>query len=140
MKLDLLASDYMQHGMSPSEARAAARCEFGGVDQITEQYRDQRSFPRLDTFLRDLSTAPRECHPLRTVAPVDALARGSCRAARNQHEPGVDVDYGDSLDLVVETWDKTVVRVLNEVVRQAPGHSWLVVTSDSDNNPRRWSV
>jgi hypothetical protein len=40
--LDLLADDHVRHGLSLAEARAAARREFGGVDQVKEVCRDAR--------------------------------------------------------------------------------------------------
>ena len=43
--LDLMADDYLAQGMSPDEARLAARKAFGGVDQVKERYRDQRGMP-----------------------------------------------------------------------------------------------
>src|SRR5687768_10229675 len=43
--LDLLADEHQRRGLSPAEARAAARRDFGGVDQIKEVYRDQRGLP-----------------------------------------------------------------------------------------------
>ena len=44
--LELLTRDYIQRGLSPRDAQAAARRAFGGVDQMKETYRDQRAFPR----------------------------------------------------------------------------------------------
>ena len=43
--LDLLTNEHMRAGLSLDDARAAARREFGGVDQIKETYRDQRGLP-----------------------------------------------------------------------------------------------
>jgi putative ABC transport system permease protein len=51
--LDLLTEDHVRRGMSLAEARAAARRDFGGVDQIKEHYRDQRGWPALDALLQD---------------------------------------------------------------------------------------
>jgi hypothetical protein len=66
-------------------------------------------------------------------APLDArLDKPGGRAGSRIGPIGVDVDYGDGLDLVVEAWDRNVLDILNEVVRNAPGHSWIVVTSDGD--------
>jgi predicted permease len=52
--LTLLAEEYMRRGLSPADAAAAARREFGGVDQMKEAYRDQRSLPFIESFLQDL--------------------------------------------------------------------------------------
>jgi macrolide transport system ATP-binding/permease protein len=57
--LDMQAEEFMRQGMSPHEARLAARRTFGGVDQIKESYRDDRGFPALDAFMRDLQYSVR---------------------------------------------------------------------------------
>src|SRR5262249_7459523 len=41
-------------GLSPEEARDAARRAFGGVEQTKESYRDQRGLPVMETFAQDL--------------------------------------------------------------------------------------
>jgi predicted permease len=51
--LDLLTEDFVRRGMTRDEARAAARRAFGGVDQMKEQYRDQRGFQWLDSIVQD---------------------------------------------------------------------------------------
>jgi predicted permease len=57
--LDLLADEHVRHGMSRRDARAAARREFGGVDQVKESYRDQRGLPLAEAFAQDLRYAAR---------------------------------------------------------------------------------
>ena len=52
--LDLLTRDYVRRGLSLEAARTAARRDFGGVTQITEIYRGQRGFARLESFRQDL--------------------------------------------------------------------------------------
>jgi len=52
--LDALADKYVRRGMTPDEARHAARREFGGVEQTREAYREQRGLPFLDTLAQDL--------------------------------------------------------------------------------------
>jgi predicted permease len=52
--LDLLIAANIRRGMSPEEARYAARREFGGIEQTREKYRDQRGVPFLETLLRDV--------------------------------------------------------------------------------------
>ena len=51
--LDRLTDEYVAHGMSPADARLAARKAFGGVDQVKEGYRDQRGFPFVDGLIQD---------------------------------------------------------------------------------------
>ena len=64
--------------MSPADARLAARKEFGGVDQLKEQYRDQRGFPLVDGLVQDLRYAARLIVRDKwfTAATVVALALG----------------------------------------------------------------
>ena len=57
--LAALAEQYMARGLSPGDARAAARRAFGGVDQVRSLYRDQRSLPVLDALLFDVHTGMR---------------------------------------------------------------------------------
>ncbi len=52
--LDMLTEKYTQKGLSPKEARLAARREFGGMSQMQEQYRDQSSLPALDSLWSDI--------------------------------------------------------------------------------------
>ena len=42
--LALIEDDLIRQGLSPDEARLAARRRFGGIDQTKEQQRDARSF------------------------------------------------------------------------------------------------
>jgi predicted permease len=55
--LDLLTSEYVAHGMTAADARAAALRAFGGVEQMKEVYRDQRGVPFADTLLQDVRFA-----------------------------------------------------------------------------------
>src|SRR5690349_1424078 len=57
--LDLLEHDYQRRGLTPAAARAAARRDFGGVEQVKERYRDRRSLPMIETTLQDLRYAVR---------------------------------------------------------------------------------
>lgn len=57
--LDLLADDFVAQGMSPEEARFAARRAFGGVDQVRARHRDQRGLPSLDALVQDARFAVR---------------------------------------------------------------------------------
>ncbi len=73
-----LADDHIRRGLSPDEARAAARRDFGGVDQVKEQYRDQRALLWLDTLARDVRTGVRSLkrHLGTTAVIVLTLAVG----------------------------------------------------------------
>ncbi len=57
--LDLLADEHVRRGMSASDARAAARREFGGVEQMKETYRDRRGLIFVDELAQDVRYAVR---------------------------------------------------------------------------------
>jgi putative ABC transport system permease protein len=57
--LDLLTSEYRSRGLTPDEARRAARRAFGSVPRITESYRDRQGLPFLDAALHDVRFAAR---------------------------------------------------------------------------------
>ncbi|HLK66356.1 MAG TPA: ABC transporter permease [Bryobacteraceae bacterium] len=52
--LELAERDALAHGLSADEARRAARLGFGGIAQVKEEHRDRRSFPWIETLLRDV--------------------------------------------------------------------------------------
>lgn len=57
--LALLADDYERRGLTPDEARSAARRAFGGVDQVKSLCRDVGGFPVLDAVAQDVRFATR---------------------------------------------------------------------------------
>lgn len=57
--LDELAAHYESVGMTPEQARLAARRAFGGVDQVTFDHREQRGLPGVDALVQDLRFAAR---------------------------------------------------------------------------------
>lgn len=57
--LDLLVDEHVANGLSPDDARLAARKAFGGVDQAKMRYREQRGLPGVDALLQDVRFAVR---------------------------------------------------------------------------------
>jgi hypothetical protein len=57
--LALLADDFERRGMSPEEARMAAKRAYGGVEQAKQAHRDERSFLWIDQALQDVRYALR---------------------------------------------------------------------------------
>ena len=51
--LVLLEDEYLRQGMTPKEARRAARIAYGGVEQAKQLHRDERGFQGLSQILQD---------------------------------------------------------------------------------------
>ena len=78
------AERYIESGMSADEARNAAKRDFGGVDQLKEQCRDQRGWFWLEQLAKDLRLTIRSLAKARgfslTVMGTLALGIGSAAA------------------------------------------------------------
>ena len=57
--LVLLADDFERRGMSPEEARLAANRAYGGVEQVKQAHRDERSLVWIEQTVQDLRYALR---------------------------------------------------------------------------------
>ncbi|HKW00533.1 MAG TPA: ABC transporter permease [Vicinamibacterales bacterium] len=51
--LELAERDALARGLSPEDARREARLSFGGIDQVREAHRDDRSARWIETFIKD---------------------------------------------------------------------------------------
>lgn len=76
--LESLAAEYRDRGLSPDDADAAARRDFGGVLRAQELYREQRGIRWLDMTWRDLRHALRSIRhsPVLALAVIATLALG----------------------------------------------------------------
>src|SRR4029450_12259708 len=73
-----LQREFERRGLSPGEARVAAKRSFGGVEQIKEQQRDARSFRWLEDLRRDVGYGVRTLSRTRgfTITAMLTLALG----------------------------------------------------------------
>jgi putative ABC transport system permease protein len=72
--LDRQVAAYVARGHEPTEAVRLARLEFGGFDQIKEEYREALGVRLIDRFLRDLRFAMRSLKATPTVTAVAVLS------------------------------------------------------------------
>jgi predicted permease len=76
--LVLLTERFVRRGLSPKEARCAARKQFGGITQMKNELRDRSRFRPLETLLQDSAYVLRQFRksPLFAVASILTLALG----------------------------------------------------------------
>jgi predicted permease len=74
--LEIAEQELRRRGLSPDEARTEARRRFGGVQQIREEHRRQRSAELVETMVRDVRLACRLLwrQPAWTIAAILCLA------------------------------------------------------------------
>ena len=76
--LDLLTEEHLRRGLSPEEARRAARLKVGGIPSLKERHREIRGFPLIETVWQDVKFAVRLIFKDRWIsaAAIMALALG----------------------------------------------------------------
>src|SRR5262245_22245513 len=76
--LEMQARKEIERGLSPEQARKAARQRLGGLDSTKDAYRDQRGLPWIDTIGPDLRYAWRTMRrdPGFTAVALGTLAIG----------------------------------------------------------------
>ena len=76
--LEALEGEYLSRGLSVDEARRAARRDMGGIAQVREAHRDQRSIPALEILWRNIRFGLRSLRrtPGVTTAVLATLAIG----------------------------------------------------------------
>src|SRR6185436_14203083 len=72
--LDHQVAAYEKAGLDRAEALRRARLEFGGLDQVKEEYRDALGVRLLDTIRRDLRLAVRALRATPVVSAVAVLS------------------------------------------------------------------
>jgi predicted permease len=76
--LEMRAAELREQGLDSDAARAAARREFGGIEQMKEAYRDRRGVPWIEGLAKDARYGLRGLrrNPAFTLAAVLSLALG----------------------------------------------------------------
>ena len=78
---DRRVDDLIADGMSPADARRAARLEFGGLDQIKERCRDARGTRWLEDLAADTRYALRLLRKDRSFGSGSIRCSGWCRGS-----------------------------------------------------------
>jgi putative ABC transport system permease protein len=116
--LQLLEDKFLAEGMSPDEARSAARRAFGGVEQVKEHQRDTRSFRWLDGCWLDIKLGARLLvkYPGLTLvgglAIAFGIAVGACvfELVTQVFHPTLPLEEGDRI-VGIRNWDAAAASV-----------------------------
>jgi predicted permease len=125
--LTLLADDFERRGMSPEEARLAARRAYGGVEQAKQAHRDERSLLWLEQAMQDLRYGLRTLSksPGFTMTAVLTLALGigACTAIFTLVNAVLirSLPYGDAGRLVYLFTPDPKLKIPPEVIAPAYG-------------------
>jgi hypothetical protein len=78
LHIQMLTDRFIQRGLEPDEARAAARRQFGNATLLKERHNEQRSIPIFVTLWRDLHFGLRQLqrNPLLASVAITSLALG----------------------------------------------------------------
>jgi putative ABC transport system permease protein len=74
LHLDLLTEEHLRRGLSPEEARRAARLQVGGLTSIKERHREVRGLPMIETLWHDLKFAVRLIFKDRWISATAIMA------------------------------------------------------------------
>lgn len=76
--LERQVEKYLKNGLSPEEARRRARVEFGGYEQVKEEYRDAHGVSLIETLMRDVRYGLRtlRSNPGFSIVAILTLALG----------------------------------------------------------------
>ena len=80
--LDHQVQAHLARGLDRAEAMRRARLEFGGLDQIKEEYRDALGVRAIDRLRQDVRFALRSLRAAPTVTAVAVLSLGAVRHHR----------------------------------------------------------
>jgi len=133
--LDMLTDEHVARGLSPDDARLAARKSFGGVDDARMSYREQRGLPIVERFIQDVRFACRVLIRDRGFAMTAILVLGVGLGVNNMfftlvyaHKfRGVDIT-GVERVVHISTFDD---RGTNRLVSLAEFHDLQAATSFS---------
>jgi putative ABC transport system permease protein len=144
--LELLIAKKMKEGLNERDARHAALCELGGVEQVKEEVRAGRTGFALETFLQDLRYGWRSLRrkPGFTLTAVLALALGiGANSAIFSVINGVllrSLGYADPQTLVV-LWERnTSLHRDRNVVAATNFFDWQKQSTSFENMVAVWDA